>query len=135
MLNEKTEIAWALPLQPSAEAAALKRFHRDVTWTGRVRAVGGVPEMTAVGRGTFRWEVGGLWVVGAFKQDQYYQAARLRPGLRTTSPDGMPRGSPMWRSQLTATDAACRSPGKLRGIASPSHLMARRSAAHLCACE
>lgn len=68
---------WPLPQHPGPETEALRRFHRDVTWTGTVKATGTTPEMTAEGRGTFRWINRGLWVVGEFEQDQYYEGHRV----------------------------------------------------------
>lgn len=77
MIDEKNDIAWPMPMRPGPEIAALKRFHRNVTWTGRVQAAGNVPEMTAQGRGTFRWDVNGLWVIGDFAQDQYHEGRKV----------------------------------------------------------
>jgi hypothetical protein len=65
-------LEWPEPLRPGPETAALRRFHRDVTWTGTVKATPTTPEMTAKGRGTFRWSPDGLWVIGEFAQDQFY---------------------------------------------------------------
>jgi len=56
---------------------ALARFHRNVTWTGTVKANASTPEMTAEGRGTFTWNMGGLWVVGEFIQDQFYKGREV----------------------------------------------------------
>lgn len=52
----------------------MRRFHQDSTWTGVIKAGGmgpGSPEMLAKGKGTFRWIMDGLWVVGDFEQDQF----------------------------------------------------------------
>jgi hypothetical protein len=62
------------PARPRPETTALKRFHVDCTWTGTVKAGAmgpGSPEMSAEGRGEFKWVMGGLWVIGDFMQDQF----------------------------------------------------------------
>jgi hypothetical protein len=46
-------------------------------WSGVVKAVGDVPEMTARGRGKFRWTPDGLWIVGDFRQDQFYNGKKV----------------------------------------------------------
>jgi hypothetical protein len=74
---EGIEFNWPMPQQPGPETEALRRFHRDVTWTGTIKANGLVPEMTAKGRGIFRWIDGGLWVMGEFHQDQFYLGRRV----------------------------------------------------------
>lgn len=54
--------------------AALRRFHRDTTWTGTIAEGGmgpGTPAMTATGSGTHRLIQDGRWVVGDYRQDQY----------------------------------------------------------------
>jgi hypothetical protein len=66
-----------LPQKPGPETEALRRFHRDVTWTGTIKASGALPEMTAKGRGTFRWTDDGLWVLGDFRQDQFHEGRRV----------------------------------------------------------
>lgn len=68
---------WPLPLRPGPEMAAMKRFHRNVTWTGTVKATPLTPEMTATGRGRFHEEVGGLWIVGEFHQDQFSEGRKV----------------------------------------------------------
>lgn len=73
----KPEIAWPTAVRPGPETAALRRFHRDVTWTGVVKAAGGLPEMTAKGSGTFRWTNDGLWVIGDFAQDQFHDGRQV----------------------------------------------------------
>ncbi|MDD7939620.1 DUF1579 family protein [Actinomycetospora lutea] len=62
------------PVAPGPEMAALRRFHRDTTWTGTIAEGGmgpGTPEMTAAGRGTHEVIQDGRWVVGTYVQDQY----------------------------------------------------------------
>lgn len=62
------------PVAPGAEMAALRRFHRDVTWTGTIAENGmgpGTPPMTARGRGTHTTIQGGRWIVGDYHQEQY----------------------------------------------------------------
>lgn len=71
------EPSWPMPQGPGPETEALKRFHRDVSWTGLVKANGAVPEMTAQGRGTFRWVGDGLWVIGEFFQDQFHDGRKV----------------------------------------------------------
>ena len=66
-----------MPATPGPELQALKRFHRDVTWTGRVRAAGPMPEMTATGQARFRSSTDGLWIIGEFSQDQYYDGRKV----------------------------------------------------------
>jgi Protein of unknown function (DUF1579) len=66
--------------------AALARFYRDATWTGRIRAGGmgpGTPEMIGEGRATCRPIQDGLWYDCDFEQDQYLPdgAFVLRWGL------------------------------------------------------
>lgn len=70
-------IEWPAPLRPGPQTQALKRFHRDVTWTGTVKATPTTPEMTAKGRGMFRWSADGLWVTGEFAQDQFYEGQKV----------------------------------------------------------
>lgn len=66
---------WRPPvLDIGAREAALERFFYDCTWEGTVYANGqgpGSPEMTAVGGGTCRWIMDGLWLACDFHQDQY----------------------------------------------------------------
>jgi hypothetical protein len=62
------------PITPGPEMAALRRFFRDVTWTGTIVAGGmgpNTPEMHAKGRGVHRTIQGGLWIVGDYEQDQF----------------------------------------------------------------
>ncbi|GAA4759718.1 nitroreductase family deazaflavin-dependent oxidoreductase [Actinomycetospora chibensis] len=62
------------PITPGEEMAALRRFHRDTTWTGTIAEGGmgpGTPAMTATGSGTHRLIQDGRWVVGDYRQDQY----------------------------------------------------------------
>lgn len=54
--------------------AALARFCRGMTWTGRVEAGGtgpGTPAMTARGRGSHESIQDGRSIVGTYEQDQY----------------------------------------------------------------
>lgn len=63
-----------VPQPAGAEMTALRRFHRDTTWTGTVRAGGmgpGTPAMTAEGRGRHELIQDGRWIVGSYEQDQY----------------------------------------------------------------
>ena len=69
--------AWPMPLKPGPEVEALKRFHRDVTWTGSVKATPVTPEMSATGWGRFHTEVGGLWIMGRFHQDQFHEGRKV----------------------------------------------------------
>lgn len=62
-----------LPITPGPEMAALRRFHRDTTWTGTIQAGGmglGTPAMTARGRGTHHIIQDGRWIVGEYVQEQ-----------------------------------------------------------------
>jgi hypothetical protein len=62
------------PIVPGAEMVALRRFHRNVTWTGSIEegAMGpGTPGMTATGHGTHELIQDGRWIVGTYEQDQY----------------------------------------------------------------
>jgi hypothetical protein len=78
--TEETEMPTAVdtvprPITPGAEMAALLRFHRDVTWTGTVAEGGmgpGTPAMIARGSGAHRVIQDGRWVVGDYRQDQYF---------------------------------------------------------------
>ena len=70
-------IVWPRPVTPGEQTRALARFHRDVTWTGTVKATPSTPEMTAEGHGTFRWSADGLWVIGEFRQDQFYEGEKV----------------------------------------------------------
>jgi len=61
------------PVEPGAEMEALRRFHRDGTWSGVIYAGGmgpGTPNQTAIGRATHHWIQDGRWVVGDYEQDQ-----------------------------------------------------------------
>ncbi|MCW0212137.1 MAG: DUF1579 domain-containing protein [Pseudonocardia sp.] len=63
-----------LPITPGPEMAALRRFHRDVTWTGTISKGGmgpGTPAMTARGRGTHGTIQDGRWIVGDYRQEQF----------------------------------------------------------------
>ena len=71
------DVTWPKPAVPGPELQALKRFHRDVAWTGRVRAAGPVPEMTAIGEGRFHSSADGLWIIGEFSQDQYFAGQKV----------------------------------------------------------
>ena len=77
MSHPGSRVNWPVPAAPGSELRALERFHRDVTWTGRVRAAGSVPEMTAQGQGRFRSSADGLWIIGEFSQDQYFQGRKV----------------------------------------------------------
>ena len=62
------------PVAVGEEMGALRRFYRDVSWTGTIAEGGmgvGSPEMTAVGRGTHQSIQGGRWIVGTYEQDQF----------------------------------------------------------------
>jgi hypothetical protein len=76
-MTEPQVYAWPTPLQAGPETLALARFHRDVTWTGTVKATPQTPEMTAQGRGTFTWSPDGLWVIGEFAQDQFHAGSKV----------------------------------------------------------
>ena len=62
------------PITAGPEMEALMRFHRDVTWAGRI-APGGMgpdtPEMVATGWGRHEGIQEGRWVVGTYEQDQF----------------------------------------------------------------
>ena len=62
------------PYAPGPETAALRRFHRDGTWSGMIHENGmgpGTPSQTAVGKASHHWIQRGLWVVGEYEQDQF----------------------------------------------------------------
>jgi hypothetical protein len=62
------------PMTPGRETTALRRFHRNGTWRGRIRAGGmgpGTPAQTATGKATHHWIQDGRWVVGEYEQDQF----------------------------------------------------------------
>ena len=64
------------PTVAGEETAALRRFHRDVTWQGRIEEGGmgpGTPAQTATGKATHHWIQDGRWVVGDFEQEQYLE--------------------------------------------------------------
>ena len=69
------ETEWRPPaFSPSAREKRLEDFFFDCAWTGKVHAGGqgpGSPEMEAEGGGTCRWLMGGMWLVGDFRQDQF----------------------------------------------------------------
>jgi hypothetical protein len=71
------EPTWPLPFTPGPELEALARFHRDVEWTGTVKATPTTPEMLARGSGRFRREIGGLWILGEFRQDQFHEGRKV----------------------------------------------------------
>ncbi|GAA4789645.1 hypothetical protein GCM10023200_25510 [Actinomycetospora chlora] len=67
-------IAVPTPVGAGDEVAALRRFHRDTTWTGTIAAGGmgpGSPAMTAAGAGSHHLIQDGRWVVGDYHQEQY----------------------------------------------------------------
>ncbi|GAA4880328.1 nitroreductase family deazaflavin-dependent oxidoreductase [Actinomycetospora straminea] len=62
------------PVAAGDEMEALRRFHRDTTWTGTIAEGGmgpGSPAMTATGSGTHHAIQDGRWVVGDYRQEQY----------------------------------------------------------------
>jgi hypothetical protein len=62
------------PVAAGAEMAALRRFHRDTTWTGTIAEGGmgpGTPAMTGRGSATHTSIQDGRWIVGDFRQEQY----------------------------------------------------------------
>jgi hypothetical protein len=64
------------PIEVGPEMEALKRFIRDVTWTGTIHQGGmgpDTPAMTGVGRGTVREIQDGRWIAGDFEQEQYLE--------------------------------------------------------------
>ncbi|HSJ36548.1 MAG TPA: DUF1579 family protein [Acidimicrobiia bacterium] len=64
------------PVEAGAEMEALQRFHRDVTWQGRIEEGGmgpGTPAQTATGKAVHHWIQNGRWVVGEFEQDQFLE--------------------------------------------------------------
>jgi hypothetical protein len=61
------------PTVPGDEMDALRRFHRDGTWSGTIHADGmgpGTPTQIAVGEARHHWIQEGRWVVGEYEQDQ-----------------------------------------------------------------
>jgi hypothetical protein len=59
---------------------ALRPFHFDCQWTGKVEAGGmgpGSPEMQAVGKAIYRPIMDGGWLVGDFEQDQFVAGKRV----------------------------------------------------------
>ena len=76
-LQMRPDFPWPDALQPGPEIEALRRFHQDVSWTGTVKAAGGLPEMTASGRGRFYPLMNGLWIGGDFEQDQYFEGRKV----------------------------------------------------------
>ncbi|HTJ59031.1 MAG TPA: hypothetical protein VL418_15940, partial [Devosiaceae bacterium] len=70
-------VNWPQVVRPGPETRALERFHRDASWTGTIKAAGGVPEMSASGSGKFRWSDDGLWIIGAFQQDQFHGGEKV----------------------------------------------------------
>lgn len=69
--------SWPSRQLPGPQTEALKRFHRDMAWVGTVKATPVTPEMTATGRGTFRWTDDGLWVMGSFAQEQFHAGRQV----------------------------------------------------------
>ena len=68
--------AWQppVPVAASREMDALRRFHFDCTWTGKVVAGGmgpGSPEMVATGKACYQPLMGGAWLAADFEQDQF----------------------------------------------------------------
>jgi hypothetical protein len=66
-----------IPPLPGEEMTALRRFHRDTTWTGTIRAGGmgpGTPAMTAEGHGRHEVIQDGRWIVGTYVQDQFLES-------------------------------------------------------------
>lgn len=64
------------PIAAGEEMAELRRFHRDITWTGTIERGGMGPDspaMTAVGKGTHTVIQDGLWIVGDYEQDQFLE--------------------------------------------------------------
>lgn len=62
------------PMSPGPETMALRRFHRNGTWKGRIREGGmgpGTPAQSAIGKATHHWIQDGRWVVGDYEQDQF----------------------------------------------------------------
>lgn len=63
-----------LPVGAGEEMTALRRFHRDTTWTGTITAGGmgpGTPAMTVRGSGRHEVIQDGRWIVGTYEQDQF----------------------------------------------------------------
>ena len=64
------------PIDVGPEMEALRRFFKDVTWTGMIHEGGmgpGSPAMRGVGRGTVRDIQDGRWIAGDFEQEQYLE--------------------------------------------------------------
>ena len=64
------------PISVGPEQEALRPFHRDGTWVGRIHAGGmgpGTPAQTAIGEARHRWIQDGRWVVGDYAQDQFLE--------------------------------------------------------------
>jgi len=62
------------PVTAGTEMAALRRFYRDMRWTGAIAESGmgpGTPAMTATGAGTHELIQDGRWIVGSYRQDQF----------------------------------------------------------------
>jgi Protein of unknown function (DUF1579) len=62
------------PVVPGSEMDELRRFHRDMTWTGTIAPDGmgpGTPPMNADGSGRHELIQDGRWIVGNYVQDQY----------------------------------------------------------------
>jgi hypothetical protein len=76
MVTHMDVAAVSKPIEVDPEMEALKRFIRDVTWTGTIHEGGmgpGTPAMTGVGRGTVREIQDGRWIAGDFEQEQYLE--------------------------------------------------------------
>jgi len=73
----ETHYDWPTPVVPGPQTEALSRFHRDVVWTGTVKGTPQTPEMSAKGHGRFRWSADRLWIIGMFRQDQFYRGRRV----------------------------------------------------------
>ncbi len=93
-----------VPVSASPEMEALRPFHFDCEWTGKVQA-GGMgpdsPEMEAVGKAIYQPIMDGGWLVGDFEQDQFVDGAFSQVAL-TRSPRLLIQPARVWlRSQVT----------------------------------
>ena len=64
------------PIVPGDEMEALRRFHRDGTWSGTIHAGGmgpGTPTQIARGTARHQWIQDGRWIVGDYEQDQFLE--------------------------------------------------------------
>lgn len=69
-------VAVPKPIEPGSEMEALRRFFRDVTWTGHIHENGmgpGTPAMSGVGRATVREIQDGRWIAMDAEQDQFLE--------------------------------------------------------------